>query len=305
MLDKPLVIYHADCADGFTSAWVMVRAMKREGIEVELHRGIYGQPPPDTCGRNVWFLDFTYGRPVMEPMAGNANRIHILDHHETAWKEYGIFLDDVNPSVSTKFGANFFVEFHKNKSGAGITWDYFNNTFRGNDGLAPDTEASLLVSYVQDRDLWKFNLRDSRAINAWVFSYDYTMENWDRLAAALNSRASYGNAVMQGEAIERKHFKDIHEFLASNTGFTHLDGVEVPCANVPYIWASDAANILAEGHPFAATYYDDSNGNLVYSLRSKEGGSNVGTIAKSYGGGGHAHAAGFRSIAGHKPTKKL
>jgi len=45
--------------------------------------------------------------------------------------------------------------------------------------------------------------------------------------------------------------------------------------------------------PFAACYWDTPEGR-VFSLRSREDGADVSEIAKKYGGGGHAHASGFR-----------
>jgi nanoRNase/pAp phosphatase (c-di-AMP/oligoRNAs hydrolase) len=74
-----------------------------------------------------------------------------------------------------------------------------------------------------------------------------------------------------------------------------IAGYTVPVLNAPHFMASDLAGELSEGHPFAATYYIDSTGKYIYSLRSREGGIDVSDIAKSFGGGGHAAAAGFES----------
>ena len=84
---KPLCIYHGNCADGFTAAWVVNRFFGIVGVE--FHPGIYGQKPPDVDGRNVILVDFSYKRPVLDAMlrsgdTAQALTILILDHHKTA-----------------------------------------------------------------------------------------------------------------------------------------------------------------------------------------------------------------------------
>jgi hypothetical protein len=70
-------------------------------------------------------------------------------------------------------------------------------------------------------------------------------------------------------------------------------GHTVPACNVPSPWASDAGNILAQGHPFAACFWVDGE-QIAFSLRSAPDGLDVFEIAKPFDGGGHPHAAGFK-----------
>jgi oligoribonuclease NrnB/cAMP/cGMP phosphodiesterase (DHH superfamily) len=74
---------------------------------------------------------------------------------------------------------------------------------------------------------------------------------------------------------------------------TLIGGHDVLTINAPGYLASDLANQLAQGEPFAAVYFDAPDGRHV-SLRSAAQGLNVAAIAEAYGGGGHYHAAGFR-----------
>ena len=41
---RPLCIYHGNCADGFTSAWVVRQAFHGD---VDFHAGVYQEPPPN------------------------------------------------------------------------------------------------------------------------------------------------------------------------------------------------------------------------------------------------------------------
>ena len=96
----------------------------------------------------------------------------------------------------------------------------------------------------------------------------------------------------EGEAIERKHFKDIRELLGVTTRDMVIGGHLVPVANLPYTMSSDAGHELAKGRPFAACYWDTPKGR-VFSLRSTDDGADVSEVAKQYGGGGHRNASGF------------
>lgn len=306
-VEKPLVIYHSPCLDGFTAAW----ACWLKYPEAEFVPAAYGQEPPDCEGRDVYLLDFSYKYDVMLEMYRKAKSIVVLDHHKTAEAELASMFAD------GWLGGSFAME----KSGARLAWEFFH----------PDKAVPRLVRYVEDRDLWRFALDHSKSINAALFSHEYDFEVWSRLAKRMEESSIEGpvgllNFIEEGEAIERKHMKDVRELVGKlkhwrrfkrllqhgdvectqdmdceccNELVGWLDGdgqlIQVPCANLPYVYASDAAGLMAEGAPFAATYYQDADGAFVFSLRSRgEGGADVSEVAARYGGGGHKHAAGFR-----------
>lgn len=77
---KPLVLYHANCWDGFCAAWVARMALG----DIEAVPVNYGTEPPDVRGRNVYVLDFSYPRAVMRRLLGQAHFVTVLDHHKTA-----------------------------------------------------------------------------------------------------------------------------------------------------------------------------------------------------------------------------
>lgn len=258
---KPLCIYHGNCADGFTSAWVIHQALLGE---CDFHAGVYQQEPPDVLNRDVFLVDFSYKRPVIEEMRKRANSILILDHHKTAEAD----LRDLH-------GVE--VVFDMNRSGARITWDH----------CFPGKPPPQTLLHVEDRDLWRFALPGTREIQANIFSYPYEFDVWTRLMSEDPQKL-----IDEGKAIERKHFKDIHELLGVTTRRMVIGGHNVPIANLPYIHVSDAAHELAKGEAFAGCYWDTPKGR-VFGLRSNDAGLDVSEIAKQYGGGGHRNAAGF------------
>lgn len=273
---KPLCIYHANCQDGFTAAWVVRRFFDGD---VDFHPGVHQEPPPDVTGRDVIIVDFSYKPPVLDEMSKIAKSILILDHHKSAAED----LEGIAPATSwdqsgEEHQHQVRAVFDMERSGAGIAWDFF----------FPDKRRPDLLNHIEDRDLWRFSLQGTREICAALFSYPYDFAVWDK-----RMTDSTLNLYAEGSAIERKHWKDVEELVAVTKREMTIGGHAVPVANLPYTLASDAGNMMAKTAAFAATYTDTPNGR-VFSLRSVEGGADVSYIAKRYGGGGHKHAAGFK-----------
>ena len=155
---KKVCIYHGNCADGFTAAWVVRRAL---GEDVEFHAGVYQTEPPDVTGADVYIVDFAYKRPVMEKIIAQANRVIHIDHHYTAIVD----LQGLESKMDTLYSLE------NAYSGAMLTWMYF----------YPNEECPQLIKHIDDRDRWKFLLPGTKEIQATVFSYAYTFENWDYL----------------------------------------------------------------------------------------------------------------------------
>jgi oligoribonuclease NrnB/cAMP/cGMP phosphodiesterase (DHH superfamily) len=272
---RPLCIYHGNCADGFGAAWVV---NKFYNGEVDLYPGVYQQPPPNVAGRDVILVDFSYKYEVMRDMLTGPNRCNsllILDHHKTAAEELAKLYAYMAVTSGT---STMKYVFDLNRSGAGITWDYF----------FPNIPRPALLNHIEDRDLWRFKLPGTREIQAALFSYPYDLEIWDSLM-----ESNPNSLFVDGVAIERKHFKDIRELTKAYKTRMVIGGVEVWACNLPYTMTSDAGHLMSEGEKtFACCYTIGPNG-TYYSLRSQEDGMDVSEIAKLYGGGGHKNAAGF------------
>lgn len=269
---EPLVIYHHNCLDGFTAAW----AIWNVNPDWEFYGGVHGNEPPWDLieSREVYLVDFCYQSAVLEKVIERARRVTILDHHETAQDDAQLMLDH---NLASGY-------FDMGQSGATITWAWFH-----------DEPAPPLLLYIEDRDLWRFSYEGTRAINSALFSYPYNFETWERLMYL-----DPADLITEGNAIDRKHKKDVEEFLESNVRWMTIAGHRVPAVNLPYFFASDAGHILSERYApetFAVAYWDTPEGR-VFSLRSIEGGLSVADVARQMGGGGHKHAAGFRAEVG-------
>lgn len=286
MKTKPFVIYHGNCADGFSAAWCFWKKYGPDGADY--FPGVYQKPPPDVTGRDVYLVDFSYKRPVVEEMLRKARSVTLIDHHKTALDDLRGLKSDMVATNNNGMGDNFGWFCDLDRSGATLAWDY----------LFPGEPRPLLLGHVEDRDLWKFRLPGTREIQANVFSYGYTFEQWDRLMSA--DQAELLQMTVAGAAIERKHWKDIRELLPVLRRQMVIGGYLVPVVGLPYTMVSDAAHeMLGTGEPFAACYWDTPTGR-TFGLRSNEDGVDVSAVAALYGGGGHVRAAGFSVPRNHE-----
>lgn len=298
-MKKPICIYHGGCADGFTAAWVVWRALG----EIDFHPGIYGEAPPDVTGRDVIMVDFSYKRPVIDAMAVTCRTMLILDHHKTAeaelagighpyvcnqgWDEYMDSVHNAYHQLDRDPRAPFAV-FDMRRSGAQIAWDFFH----------PGQPRPPLVEYVADRDLWLFELPWSREVAAYIYSWPMDFEVWKRIDSKLSGdELDLQDVFLSGGAILRQHDKNVATLIRNTRRRMVIGGQSVPVANVPHFMASDAGHAMAQGEPFSACYYD-RDGARIFSLRSVQGGADVAAIAAQYGGGGHRNAAGFQAAPG-------
>lgn len=268
-----LFITHGKCDDGFCAAWIL------HGLypEAEFVDGVYGKPPPDVTGKDVIIADFSYPRDVLIEMNEKAKSLVVIDHHKTAEAELK--------------GLDF-CHFDMDHSGARLTWDYLYTDAK---------KRPYLVDQVEDRDMWWKRLPHSDAITAAIRSYPQTFEQWDKLAKQLeddgdSEHGTFQTLMYEGYAILRAQEKMVQEAVArqreiqiSAPGGTWI----VPMVNSSVFW-SEVAHELSVGRAFGVTYFQREDGMFQYSLRSGPEGADVSEVAKNFGGGGHARAAGFQ-----------
>jgi oligoribonuclease NrnB/cAMP/cGMP phosphodiesterase (DHH superfamily) len=289
----PICIYHSNCADGFTAAWVVKKFLG----DIKFFPGIHNHKPPNLTGRDVIFVDFVYDIKVMESIIANntPNSILILDHHKTGAEALAMLqfpeTKGYDPHIwklnSHSQDVPIRAIFDMKRSGAQIAWDFF----------CPDRKRPLFVDYVGDFDLNKLEMVDSRIVNSYIFSNTYSFENWDILENQFENIQEMRRILDLGLAIESKHLKDVDIMIILTKRRMKIGGFDVPVANIPYMMANDACRIMLQGEAFACCYWDTPNGRQ-FSLRSNDIGIDVSRIAQSYGGGGHAISSGFRMPLG-------
>jgi hypothetical protein len=253
------VLYHANCQDGFGGAWAVWLARGDAATYLPVD---HGDPPPDLpSDASVLMLDIAYPRDVTVALRDRVRELVILDHHKSAREELG----DLE-----------FAHFDMNRSGAMLGWEYCH----------PDREPPALIRYVQDRDLWRFELPNSREVTSALSSYPLDFATWSSLN--VDDLAREGTAILR--------FRD--ETVQTMVGFARwgeIDGYRVPVVNATAHW-SDVGEALLQRFPeapFVGVYFEDDEGARRWSLRSRAD-FDVSELAKRLGGGGHPQASGFR-----------
>lgn len=263
---KPLVIYHAACRDGFCAAWV---AYTNGWRDAEFVAGYYGQPPPDVAGRHVLITDFCYTKEQMKVLALRANYLTVYEHHKTAPEA----LDGLH-----RVSEDVKIVFDNTRSGAGITWDELAG------GQRP-----WLVSYVEDRDLWKQALASTQEINAYIATLAFDFAVW----STTHENVSVSIAKEYGKIALAKTDQYVRE-VAKNARMVTFEGQRIPLVNAPQCDISELLHHLCEDFPFAMGWWQRADGMFIYSLRTRQDDLDVSEIAKKFGGGGHQKAAGFQ-----------
>ena len=289
-----MILYHSSCTDGFTAAWAAYKGTGDDEILPVMH----GKAPPDVTGKQVVMVDFTYPKGVLEAMSKLATSILVIDHHKTTVED--LASGDrpwwVNGNPTQYLPANVFVHLDMDRSGAGMTWDYFHGK-----GTRP-----RLIDYVEDRDLWRFKLPFSKEISAFIHSVDYVVGDglavWDSLSAKLDDSDQFRTCKEIGRTLLAAEAKSLHRHVQWAYE-TELGGYRVKAVNATVLNSEIAASLATptpnDPRAFGVAWSMTEDGRYRYSLRvstpRSEKSIDVTEVAKLFGGGGHANASGFSS----------
>jgi oligoribonuclease NrnB/cAMP/cGMP phosphodiesterase (DHH superfamily) len=310
---KPLVLYHARCADGAGAAFA---AWCKFGEEAEYRAVLHGDPAPtdeEVRGRDIYILDFAYPYEDMQriwrrTMVGGGcddNLFYVIDHHVTTLEIF----------KGTPYPKPPYLIFDNERSGATLAWKYFHG----------DEPVPEILSYIEDKDLWRWKLPESREISAALEARGVRTWHPSELCARFTTfrdlvgfeRDLISGAVArvfwnvprsrlidEGGAVLRaqNQYVDAIVSVADRVKLyvdNLTDFIWVYAANAPVL-QSEVGAALAEKSkasgeaPVGIVWFrDGSRGNYRVSLRSVDG-YDVSRIARMFsGGGGHRTAAGF------------
>jgi len=275
------IVFHFPCQDGLSSAWVanhyyQINRLNKLRLFPAQHGKVLNY---DMVGQNILFMDFCPSKDVISQLKANSNKIFILDHHITA-------KDDLKNCS--------FAKFDMNKSGVGLTWEYF----------FPDSDIPEFLAMIQERDLWTFRIEKTQEFsNGLSFETDSleTFEDKFELFDKLYSNKTKLEQTIELGTILNTHkqmkISYIVEKIKDNkyTGQTKSgNDVSIICYNCAADLSSDLGNALSSVHCDMAILwtYDHVSEEYHYSLRSTNK-VDCARLAKEYlSGGGHPNAAG-------------
>ncbi|BCS82631.1 DHH family phosphohydrolase-like protein [Cotonvirus japonicus] len=290
-----VVFYHGHCSDGFGSAFIIWYYYKLNyGIEMAnsiKYIPCYYQKDlvklssefiEQITNKNVIMCDFSYKYNQLQQIISASKTFMILDHHKTAESELKNIPDNLKI-------------FDMNRSGVGITWDYF----------FPNQLIPKFLAHIQDRDIWTFKIPRTSEFISYLFEQDFNFSRWEKFMDETN--------VDKAIEIGRKwsqYQKIMFEKIIKKASYViqNIDGklsIVVYCNSSEF--KSDIGNKIFNHYPFAdfscvwdfCLYKNETN----YSLRSTNNRYDVSVIAAKFNGGGHRNASGlsFTGVVGCLP----
>ncbi|MGI5844549.1 MAG: phosphoesterase [Candidatus Xenobium sp.] len=254
------VLYHADCTDGFGAAWAAWKALGDRATYLPVFHGL---PPPELPEEaRVLLVDFSYPREELLALRERVADFLVLDHHISAQRE----LEGLD-----------FAKFDMEHSGAALSWHFFH----------PGQPLPELLTYIEDWDLWRHRLPDSREVHDALMCIPFEFPAWEGLDIAL-LRAE-GRILLRYQEMLIRNVSD-------RAGLGLVGGHEIPVVNCPTSLRSEVGHELLKRHPqapFVGMWSIDARGWQGWSLRSR-GDFDVSVLAARLGGGGHVAASGFR-----------
>jgi oligoribonuclease NrnB/cAMP/cGMP phosphodiesterase (DHH superfamily) len=284
------VLYHKNCIDGLFSAWV---AWKKFGFRDIIYIGVkYYEPFPLAVLNNlnyrdeIYILDFSYDRLLLEGLHNNNIILTVLDHHDTAEKELK--------------GLEYCV-FNNAESGATLSWNHF----------FPNEPCPRLLNYVKDRDLWNWELWKSRETSEGIKSLGLLgmeLENSFKTIDQVNHKEgitelqriggvllNYKNVLLEDMCkyvYKVRYVRDEYDFMIGM----------INCGT---------GDLISELGEMVLKKNDDIQMAMIYSLNLNDQVVNVsvrgsdrfmkdykelhvGEFAKMFEGGGHKNSGGFK-----------
>ena len=264
------IFFHANCLDGFGAAYAAWRKYGFGGATYRACSYDEGEDPFDICeaGDEVFVLDFSFKRDILLRQRERL-KITVIDHHKTAEEDLR--------------GLDFCI-FDMNHSGAVLAWKYFH----------PEKPVPKLLRHIEDRDLWKFQMFETKEITSALRSMSHNFEVWEKHMTDTSALSEVGaiQCAVIGEQVR---------IVTERYGWLEMKGHRIPAVNSP-LHPSEIGHELLRLFPtvdFAAIFFDWEKETpegrrwfRTYSLRAERG-FDVGAMAKSFGGGGHRNASGF------------
>lgn len=265
-----IILYHKNCFDGFGAAYTAWKKFGNKAVYMPIdHQAL---PPKNLRGKKLYMLDIAYSAEIMKKLVKICSSVTIIDHH-------------VSNGDAVKCVADCLYDM--NHSGAILTWKYF----------YPKKIAPRLLRHIEDYDIWKFKIKNTKEITAFLDATDFDFKLWDKISRDLEDVKKRKKYIEMGEVILKYRKKVIGKLLgqADKVIFKNYKALAV---NSPILQSELGHLIIEKKYPIGIIWYQ-RNGCRIFSLRSS-GEIDVSKIAEKFGGGGHKAASGF-SLSIKKP----
>jgi hypothetical protein len=264
---KPICIYHKNCLDGKASAAVVLR----HAPGAELVPMQYGETPPTVEGRETYVVDFSLSIEAMRALKAQASTLTWIDHHASSLP------------IHAKLG---WGHLDVTTCGAVLAWRV----------LFPTRIPPTILSYIEDKDLWRWALPDSRAVAAGLARAFAGSKVEGILEADVAAMAELGRDDLAKQALRVREAVQTGVAVENAYGLPGVRMLAVPINHDQNEVAELACQKVADGgmgYDLAVMFYQRKDGRWVHSLRS--GAVDCAVIAERLGGGGHPSSACYLS----------
>ena len=236
---KTYIFYHKNCPDGFGAAFCAWKKFWENAIYIpKLHDEDLPEIPNWS---DVFMLDIAFPLCKIQNILNHSN-LTIIDHHISIYDEL-------------KWLKNYIFDIQS--SGAVLSWKYF----------FPDQPVPMFLKYIQDKDLWKWELPNSKSIYSAIISYDQDFQIRNNLI-----KKDITEFLTEWIALERYRNKLISESL-NHIHLLQIDEFTIPAINNQHIISETANKTILDywkkfGYQLACCYFVLSDQKVKFSLRS-------------------------------------
>lgn len=285
------IIFHKGCIDGFSSFIILAKSGKisHDGI-IYLDVPSAKKIPPNIENKTIIIMDVAYKKSILEEIVDLSTSVTFIDHHIT-------IRDDVN---SLSNNEKLTVIYDENESGASLTWKFFN----------PNMQLPLFIRYIKDNDIGKWKLKythefiasldvhynlsiDAKNISRWnkLFKPDVVKKiikkgkiykEYMDFLLGINSK-KYSMEAFPSEKIYEEYSHAFRKPGEYKVAVVCGSG----CPSISLLGLKIAQTIDCDFVIIWNLHLDKKE--YVLSFRSQC--TDVGTIAKIFGGGGHTLAS--------------
>ena len=278
-----VIIYHANCSDGFAAATVaycyypanakplLVECKQGAACIIPMLDKLHHEHP----NASVICFDVSFDQASFDKLLQYYPNAHVYDHHESTVKS-------CRPHPQLHYDVT--------RSGATLAFDYYH----------PGEERPSLIKYIEDRDLWQWKLVKSKEVNTWLYNtLSPRLDQLNKWIQLYNSGDAWlAMAISLGESM-LQYENHLVNAIVRNATTVFINDQLVKMVESPVL-KSELGNALVQDLDvkYALIWdYEPDTDMCRVSLRSNANNpnaANVADVAKALaGGGGHKNAAGF------------
>lgn len=274
------ICFHHNDPDGHASGAIVRYALGREIvlIESDYEKTLIPWEKVQRADR-VIVTDFSF--PVNDMLRLAEGREFIwIDHHKSAILEF------------SEIGRDWGGIRDQSEAACVLTWKYF----------FPDRPVPLPIMLIGDRDIWRWAEADTGPFNEILYNQDHRADNdtfWKPLLE--NDQAILKRMIEEGTRLRDIKLRNVNRLMEARSFEVRFERYRTLAINTS--GNGDIGNYgCSRGYEIVYCYRDEMQPDglaTVVTLFSDK--VDVSVIAKKYGGGGHAGAAGFSFPRGATP----